>query len=191
MTQPSALDGVTVLDLSRKLPGPYCSMVLADHGARVITIEDRRFEAEGSFPTLVNRNKEHMTLNLKTDEGREIFFRLLEGADVVLEGFRPGVMEALGIGYGTLRARKPGIVVCSISGYGQDGPLRDRPGHDVNYLAESGVLDLMGSKQSPFIPGIQVADIAGGAVHRYLHDRLLFSHARHQHGTPWAHGGVP
>lgn len=159
-----SLDGVLVLDLSRKLPGPFCSMILADHGARVITIEDRRFEGEGSFPTLVNRNKEHMALNLKSDEGRELFFRLVTRADVVLEGFKPGVAEKLGIGYEALKEVNPGIICCSISGYGQDGPLRERPGHDINYLAESGVLDGMGPKERPYVGGVQVADIAGGSM---------------------------
>ncbi|MGA9261545.1 MAG: CoA transferase, partial [Desulfobacterales bacterium] len=87
-----ALCGLLVLDLSRLLPGPYCTMILADHGARVIAIEDRRFRDEEIFPATVNRNKEHMTLNLKTDEGREIFYRLAAAADVVVEGFRPGVV---------------------------------------------------------------------------------------------------
>ena len=160
-----ALAGVNVLDLSRLLPGPYCSMILADHGARVIAIEDKRFLADGLFFNIINRNKEHMTLNLKTAEGKEIFFRLLKNADVVLEGFRPGVVDRLGVGYERVREVNPKIIYCSISGYGQDGPFRDRVGHDANYLSWAGVLDLIGeADRPPSIPGVQIADIAGGGM---------------------------
>lgn len=160
-----ALTGIKVIDLSRLLPGPYCSMILADHGARVIAVEDRRFLADGLFLNTVNRNKEHITLNLKTEQGREVFFRLIEDADVVLEGFRPGVVEKLGVDYKTLAEKNPRIVYCSISGYGQTGEYRDRSGHDVNYLALCGVLDLIGGKDTPpAIPGVQFADIAGGGM---------------------------
>jgi crotonobetainyl-CoA:carnitine CoA-transferase CaiB-like acyl-CoA transferase len=160
-----ALSGTTVIDLSRLLPGPYCSMILADHGARVIAIEDRRFLADGLFMNIINRNKEHMSLNLKTEQGREIFFRLIEKADVVLEGFRPGVVERLGVDYKTVDAVNPRIVYCSISGYGQTGPYRDRVGHDANYLSYAGVLDLIGEPdRPPSIPGVQIADIAGGGM---------------------------
>ena len=165
MFKPGALSGITVIDLSRLLPGPYCSMILADHGARVIAIEDKRFLADGLFFNIINRNKEHMTLNLKTTEGREIFFRLLENADVVLEGFRPGVVDRLGVDYDSVRQVNPRIVYCSITGYGQNGPYRDRVGHDVNYLSLAGVLDLIGEPdRPPSIPGIQIADIAGGGM---------------------------
>ena len=160
-----ALTGTTVVDLSRLLPGPYCSMILADHGARVIAIEDRRFLADGLFMNIINRNKEHMSLNLKTEQGREIFFRLIEKADVVLEGFRPGVVDRLGVDYKSVCAVNPRIVYCSISGYGQTGPYRDRVGHDANYLSFAGVLDLIGEPdRPPSIPGVQIADIAGGGM---------------------------
>ena len=160
-----ALCGLLVLDLSRLLPGPYCTMILADHGARVIAIEDRRFRNEEIFPATVNRNKEHMTLNLKTVEGREIFYRLAAAADVVLEGFRPGVVQRLGVDYETIQKINPRIVYCAVTGYGQTGPLRDRAGHDVNYLAQSGVLDLIGeAERPPAIPGVQIADMAGGGL---------------------------
>ena len=160
-----ALDGITVVDLSRLLPGPYCSMILADHGARVIAVEDKRFLADGLFLNIINRNKEHMTLNLKTAEGKKIFFRLLKNADVVLEGFRPGVVDRLGVGYETVREVNPKIIYCSITGYGQDGPFRDRVGHDANYLSYAGVLDLIGeADRPPSIPGVQIADIAGGGM---------------------------
>jgi crotonobetainyl-CoA:carnitine CoA-transferase CaiB-like acyl-CoA transferase len=160
-----ALCGLLVLDLSRLLPGPYCTMILADHGARVIAIEDRRFRNEEIFPATVNRNKEHMTLNLKTGEGREIFYRLAAAADVVVEGFRPGVVQRLGVDYETIQKINPRIVYCAITGYGQTGPLRDRAGHDVNYLAHAGVLDLIGeTDRPPAIPGVQIADMAGGGL---------------------------
>ncbi len=163
MTHHGALDGITVIDLSRLLPGPYASMVLADHGARVINIEDPRYRAEGLMVTTISRNKEHVALDLKHPRGRRIFFELTEQADVVLEGFRPGVVNRLGVDYEAVRAVKEDIIYCSLTGYGQTGPLRERAGHDVNYLACAGILDLMGYKdQPPAIPGIQIADMAGG-----------------------------
>ena len=165
MPRPGALDGITVIDLSRLLPGPYCSMILADHGARVIAVESKRFLADGLFFNIINRNKEHMSLNLKTEQGREIFFRLIQMADVVLEGFRPGVVDKLGVGYESVCKVNPKIIYCSITGYGQNGPFRDRVGHDANYLSYAGVLDLMGEKdRPPAIPGVQIADIAGGGM---------------------------
>ncbi len=154
-----------VLDLSRMLPGPYCSMVLADHGAEVIAVEDRKFQGDGLFFNDLNRNKSHISLNLKTPEGLEIFLKLAEKADVILEGFRPGVVQRLGVDYAAVRKCNPGIIYCSISGYGQTGPLRDLVGHDVNYIANAGVLDLVGDGAGrPVIPGVQIADIVGGAM---------------------------
>ncbi len=163
--KPGALDGITVIDLSRLLPGPYCSMILADHGARVIAIESRRFIGDGLFFNTINRNKEHMTLNLKTSEGRRIFFQLIEKADVVMEGFRPGVVDRLGVDYERVRKANPKIIYCSISGYGQTGAFVDQVGHDVNYLSYAGVLNLIGeADRPPSIPGIQIADIAAGGM---------------------------
>ncbi len=165
MTQQGALTGIRVLDLSRMLPGPYCSMILADHGADVIAIEDRKFQGDGLFFNDLNRNKRHMSLNLKSPEGLEIFFKLAEKADVILEGFRPGVVQRLGVDYDAVRQCNPGIIYCSISGYGQTGPLRNRVGHDVNYISNAGILDLIGEKGvRPIIPGVQIADIAGGTL---------------------------
>ena len=162
MPNQGALQGIKVIDLSRLLPGPYCSMILADHGARVINVEDRRYEAEGLMVSTIMRNKEHMALDLKTPEGVKIFFQLVEDADVVIEGFRPGVVKRLGVDYDKVQAVNPGIVYCSLTGYGQTGPLRDRAGHDVNYLGRAGVLDIMGYRdRPPVIPGIQIADIVG------------------------------
>jgi crotonobetainyl-CoA:carnitine CoA-transferase CaiB-like acyl-CoA transferase len=160
-----ALCGLLVLDLSRLLPGPYCTMILADHGARVIAVEDRRYREDEIFLATVNRNKEHMTLNLKSAEGREIFYRLAAMADVIVEGFRPGVVTRLGVDYAAIQKINPRIVYCSITGYGQTGPLRDRAGHDVDYLAQAGVLDLIGeADRPPAIPGVQIADVAGGGL---------------------------
>ena len=165
MIKKGALSDITVIDLSRLLPGPYCSMILADHGARVIAVESRQFIADGLFINTVNRNKEHMSLNLKSEEGKQIFLRLIEKADVMLEGFRPGVVDRLGVDYESIRKVNPRIIYCSITGYGQNGPFRDRVGHDVNYLSYAGVLNLIGEPdRPPSIPGIQIADIAGGGM---------------------------
>jgi crotonobetainyl-CoA:carnitine CoA-transferase CaiB-like acyl-CoA transferase len=182
MFKPGALDGITVIDLSRLLPGPYCSMILADHGARVIAIENKRFMADGLFFNTINRNKEHMSLNLKTDAGKQIFFKLIEKADVVLEGFRPGVVDRLGADYESVRKVNPKIIYCSITGYGQDGPFRDRVGHDVNYLSFSGVLNLIGEPdRPPSIPGIQIADVAAGGMNAAI-GILLALFAREKSG---------
>ena len=181
-SKPGSLSGITVIDLSRLLPGPYCSMILADHGARVIAIEDKRFLADGLFFNLINRNKEHMSLNLKTEQGLEIFYRLIEKADVLMEGFRPGVVDRLGVDFESVRKINPKIVYCSITGYGQTGPFRDRVGHDVNYLSYAGVLDLIGEKdRPPAIPGVQIADIAGGGMNAAI-GILLALYARETTG---------
>ncbi len=182
MQQHGALHGIRVLDLSRMLPGPYCSMILADHGAQVIAIEDKKFQADGLFFSDLNRNKRHMSLNLKSPQGLEIFFRLAEKADVILEGFRPGVVARLGVDYPAVQKINPGIIYCSISGYGQTGPLRDKAGHDVNYLSVAGILGLIGEKdRPPVIPGVQVADIAGGGMNAAV-GILLALYAREKSG---------
>jgi crotonobetainyl-CoA:carnitine CoA-transferase CaiB-like acyl-CoA transferase len=145
------------------LPGPYCSMILADHGARVIAIEDRRFAQDPFFVSALYRNKEHMTINLKSQAGQDAFYRLVHKADVLIEGFRPGVTARLGIDYPAMREINPGLVYCSITGYGQDGPYAHRAGHDINYIAAAGVLDLIGPRDGPpVVPGVQLADLAGG-----------------------------
>jgi len=178
-----ALNGITVIDISRLLPGPYCSMILADHGARVIAIEDKRYEADGLFVPTVNRNKSHITLNLKSDQGKKIFFQLVEKADVVLEGFRPGVAERLGIQYEAVKKINPKVIYCSITGFGQTGQFRDQAGHDVNYLSLSGVLDVIGEPdRAPVIPGIQIADIAGGGMNAAI-GILLALFARERTGV--------
>ena len=161
-----ALEGIKILDLSRLFPGPYCSMILADLGADVLRIEDRRFEGEGPGMPTVMRNKRHMTLNLKHPKGREIFYRLVREADVVLEGFRPAVVERLEIDYARLKTMNEKLIYCSVTGYGQDGPYKDMVGHDINYLSFGGVLGLTGEPgRKPVIPPIQVADMAAGGMY--------------------------
>ncbi|MEW6268771.1 MAG: CaiB/BaiF CoA-transferase family protein [Thermodesulfobacteriota bacterium] len=153
-----------MLDLSRQLPGPFCSTMLADLGMDVLAVAAPGDPFGVGIPFLA-RNKRSLTLNLKSDEGRELLYRLVDGADVLLEGFRPGVTKRLGIDYATLAARNPRLVYCSISGYGQDGPYRDKVGHDVNYLGYGGVLEFIGEQgQPPVIPGVQIADIGGGSL---------------------------
>ena len=164
---PAPLAGICVLDLSRLLPGPLCGQHLADLGARVIKIEDPKIGdyVRPSIRKLANRGKEGLTLDLKSDEGHAIFLKLVDTADVVLESFRPGVMARLGLGYQELSCRRPSIVYCSITGYGQTGKRRDAAGHDINYLALSGVLDQTGRRgQPPVIPGFLISDILGGTM---------------------------
>ncbi len=168
------LSGVRIFDLTRLLPGPFCSMLLADMGADVLKVEEpgrgdyfRWMEPleDGAsvYFRSVNRNKRSMTLNLKSDEGREILLALARRHDVVLESFRPGVADRLGIGYEAVKAVNPGIVYCSISAYGQDGPCRDRAGHDGNVLALSGLLDMAGEPEgNPVFPPVPLADIPVG-----------------------------
>jgi len=153
-----------MLDLSRQLPGPFCSMLLADLGMDVLAVYAPTDPMGMGIP-LLGRNKRSLSLNLKAPEGRAIFHRLSREADVVLEGSRPGAAARLGVDYETLRAINSRLVYCSISGYGQDGPYRDRVGHDVNYLGFAGVIGLTGTAGGPpVIPGVQIADIGGGAL---------------------------
>ena len=174
--RPEPLTGVRVLDLTRLLPGPMCTLYLADLGADVIKIEDtgagdyaRGFgvgEGETSpFFRLLNRNKRAMRLDLKQAAGRDVFLRLAQDADVVVESFRPGVMDRLGVGYATLCAANPKVVYCAITGFGQDGPYRDRAGHDINYLGYAGALDQIGNAGGPpAIANVQIADLLGGSL---------------------------
>jgi crotonobetainyl-CoA:carnitine CoA-transferase CaiB-like acyl-CoA transferase len=171
-----ALSGYRILDLSRLLPGPYCTMLLADLGADVIKVEDVKTgdPSRHNAPKIrdqsirfrqLNRNKKSIALDLKNREGREIFLKLAATADAVLEQFRPGVVDRLGVGYEQVRTVNPGLVYCSLSGYGQTGPYRDRAGHDLNYVGLAGALGLTADEGGrPVIPGIQIADIAGGMV---------------------------
>ncbi len=160
----TALGHLRLLDLSRQLPGPFCSTLLADLGMDVLVVAAPQDPFGVGIPFLA-RNKRSMTLNLKHAAGRDVFLRLAAEVDVVLEGFRPGVTARLGVDYPTLAAANPRLVYCAITGYGQDGPYRDRVGHDVNYLGYAGVLNYMGEAgRAPVIPGVPIADIGGGAL---------------------------
>jgi alpha-methylacyl-CoA racemase len=170
------LTGIRVLDLTRLLPGPFCTMLLADMGADVIKVEEPGsgdymrwtpplVEGQSALFNAVNRNKRSLTLNLKSETGRELLMRLIEGADVLVEGNRPGVMERLGLGWEVIHARNPKLVMCSITGYGQDGPFAARAGHDLNYMATAGALGLNGDRGgSPRPLAVQVADVGGGGL---------------------------
>ncbi|NMF96499.1 CoA transferase [Aromatoleum toluolicum] len=170
------LANLRVLDLTRLLPGPLATQHLADYGAEVIKIEDtgagdyaRTMGAMNGdtsfFYQVCNRGKKSVRLDLKQAEGRELFLRLVDTADVVVEGFRPGVMDKLGLGYDALSERKPRIVVCSISGYGQTGPYALRAGHDINYIGYAGVLDQIGTAGgAPALSNLQVGDLLGGTM---------------------------
>src|SRR3984893_636535 len=170
------LTGIRVLDLTRLLPGPFCTMLLADMGADVIKVEEPGtgdymrwtpplIEWQTPLFTAVNRNKRSVTLNLKSDSGRELLLRLIERADVLVEGNRPGVMERLGLGWEAIHSRNPKLVMCSITGYGQDGPFASRAGHDLNYMATAGALGLNGGRGGPPVPlAVQVADVGGGGL---------------------------
>jgi crotonobetainyl-CoA:carnitine CoA-transferase CaiB-like acyl-CoA transferase len=177
----SALDGLRVLDLSRLLPGGFCSLLLADFGADVIKVEDTDAgdyvrwwqpsyagadpSAGGALFLALNRGKRSVRIDLKTEAGREVLLALVRDADVLLESFRPGVMDRLGVGWERLRAENPRLVYCAITGYGQDGPNRDRAGHDTNYLALAGVLGLTGADGGPPVQAAaQIADVGGGAL---------------------------
>ncbi len=169
------LSGIRVLDLSLQLPGPFCTMMMADYGADVVKIDEPEPRVRNPFAAAepgtgpldryLNRGKRSVTIDLKSEDGREIFRKLAATADVVVEGFRPGVVARLGVDYGTVSSANPGIVYCSISGYGQDGPMSAVPGHDVNYLSYAGVLGLSGSRDGPPSPlPVQLGDVYGGSM---------------------------
>jgi alpha-methylacyl-CoA racemase len=177
-----ALAGVRVLDLTRLLPGGFCSLLLADFGAEVLKVEDTGMgdyvrwappyyegaedSSKSALFLALNRGKRSIRLNLKEERGREVLLRLAREHDVLLESFRPGVLDRLGVGYERLREENPGLVYCAITGYGQDGPYTARSGHDMNYLGLNGVLGLTG--EAPGGPPVQsagqIADIGGGAL---------------------------
>jgi len=170
------LDGIKILELARVPPAELPGMMLADMGADVLKIETPELGRPAdedwvrrTIHTFTNRNKRSMTLNMKSAEGQEIFARLAAGADVIVEGFRPGVMKRLGADYETLGRRNARLVYCSLSGFGQDGPYRDYPAHDMNYLSLAGVLGLIGEPgRKPVIPLNLVADYAGAGMHGAL-----------------------
>jgi alpha-methylacyl-CoA racemase len=175
------LEGVRVLDLSRLLPGGFCSLMLADFGAEVLKVEDTGMgdyirwsppyyegahdSAKSALFLSLNRNKRSIRLDLKSEGGREALLRLVREHDVVLESFRPGVLDRLGVGYERMREQNPGIVYCAISGYGQTGPKREAAGHDMNYLGLIGLLGLTGEHGGePVQAAGQIADLGGGAL---------------------------
>lgn len=170
------LAGVRVLDLTRLLPGGYATLLMADLGADVVKVEE---PGKGDYirwtPPMVgevssghialNRNKRSMTLNLKSADGRALLRRLVPHFDVVIESFRPGVMDRLGVGWSVLREDNPGLIYCAITGYGQDGPRAGAAGHDVNYTGYAGALSVIGAEeQGPVIPGLQIGDLGGGGM---------------------------
>jgi alpha-methylacyl-CoA racemase len=178
----STLEGIRVLDLSRLLPGGFCSLLLADFGADVVKVEDTGMgdyvrwaaprvagadpSAAGAIFLGLNRGKRSVRIDLKTAAGRDVLVRLASESDVLLESFRPGVMERLGVGYERLRAENQRLVYCAITGYGQEGPYAGRAGHDLDYLARMGLLDMTGSSPDapPVQPAGQIADLGGGAL---------------------------
>ncbi len=174
------LQSLRVLDFSTLLPGPFASMMLADMGADVLRIESpQRADLVRWMPPFVdgvsvvhahlNRNKKSLAVDLKSESGRQIIFRLLQQYDVVIEQFRPGVMQRLGLDESSLRQHCPQLIYCSITGYGQTGPYRDRAGHDLNYLALAGALSYNGRKASgPQALSVQFADLAGGSAHAVI-----------------------
>jgi alpha-methylacyl-CoA racemase len=176
-----ALGGLRVLDLTRLLPGGFCSQLLADFGADVIKVEDTGMgdyvrwappyyegvepSARGALFLSLNRGKRSIRLDLKSEPGKAVLLRLARDADVLLEGFRPGVLDRLGVGYERLRRENPRLVYCAITGYGQAGPDRQRSGHDLNYLGLNGILGLSGEPGGPPVPSAaQIADVGGGAL---------------------------
>jgi alpha-methylacyl-CoA racemase len=177
----SALSDIRVLDLSRLLPGGFCSLLLADFGAEVLKVEDTGMgdyirwsppyhegadeSAKSALFLALNRGKRSIRLDLKQDPGKQVLLRLVRDYDVLIESFRPGVMQRLGVGYETLREQNPRLVYCAITGYGQDGPYTERSGHDMNYLGLNGLLGLTGDADGPPVqPGGQIADLGGGAL---------------------------
>jgi crotonobetainyl-CoA:carnitine CoA-transferase CaiB-like acyl-CoA transferase len=184
------LDGVRVLDLSRLLPGGYCTQLLQAQGARVTKIEPpagdpiRALPGGSAYFDALHRGKPLLTLDLRTQAGRDELRRRVVDADVLVEGFRPGVMERMELGYASLAALNPALVYCAITGYGSPGPMAGRAGHDLNYLARSGALSLMPRRDAvPTIPGLQVADMAGGLEAAFLIAAALVARAQSGRGS--------
>ena len=174
------LKGLKILDFSTLLPGPYATQLLADMGADVLRIEaPKRPDLLKMMPPMVgkvsaahasiNRNKKSLALDLKHPEAKQIIDKLLSSYDIIIEQFRPGVMEKFGLDFNTLKKKYPKLIYCSITGYGQTGPLKDRAGHDINYLALSGLASYSGRMETgPVLSGTQTADIAGGSHHAVM-----------------------
>lgn len=181
------LDGIKVLDLTRYLPGPFATQILADFGAEVIKIEETAGELGRYLPPFkgglgtrfcsVNRNKKSITLDLKSDRGKEIFRKLASGADIIIEQFRPGVMDKMGLGYNSLKTGNEGLIYCSLTGYGLSGPWFDRAGHDINYLNTAGVSALTAGRDGvPVMSSVQIADVAGGSLFAVIGMLLALFH---------------
>jgi crotonobetainyl-CoA:carnitine CoA-transferase CaiB-like acyl-CoA transferase len=176
---PEALRGLKVLDASRLLPAALCTQMLGDLGADVLKVEEPgRGDYQRSFPPmgkqdsgtflLCNRNKRSLSLNLKSEEGKALFRQLAEGSDVLVEGFRPGVMDRLGLGYEAMKAINPRLIYCAVSGYGQNGPYKLVAGHDLNYMGIIGALPLFGKAgEGPMVPGLLTADIGASLSATY------------------------
>lgn len=187
------LESLVVVDFTTLLPGPLATLLLAEAGAEVIKIEQAgrgddmrgfgtKWGRDSIYFALLNRGKKSLALDLKNDRHRAALAPLLARADIVVEQFRPGVMDRLGLGYRQVAALNPGAVYCSISGYGQDGPRRDVAGHDLNYIAETGLLALsMGPPERPVVPPALIADVAAGAYPAFM-NILLALHERHSGG---------
>ena len=196
MAEPTApLEGLLVVDLTRVLSGPYCTMLLADMGARVIKIEHPRrgddtrgwgppfLGSESAYFLSINRNKESLTLDLRQQETKPILEALLSRADVLVENFRPGTMERLGFGYESVSARWQGLIYCSISGFGQTGPRRDQPGYDAVVQAESGLMSITGHEGGPPVRlGVAIADIVTGMFAAHGITLALVARARNGRG---------
>ncbi len=168
------LKGLKILDFTRLLPGPMATMLLADMGADVVKIEDpdspdyiRNFppfiENQSAYYLSLNRSKKSLAINFTSEKGKEIIFRLVKDTDVLLEQYRPGIMQKMGLDYEALKAINPKLIYVSITGYGQESPYSQKAGHDLNYLAISGLLGITGTPKEPIIPGMQIADVAGGS----------------------------
>jgi alpha-methylacyl-CoA racemase len=198
------LEGIRVLDLSRLLPGGFCSLLLADFGAEVLKVEDTGMgdyirwsppyvegaedSAKSALFLALNRNKRSIRIDLKHERGREVLLGLVREHDVVLESFRPGVLDRLGVGYERMREVNPGIVYCAISGYGQTGPKRDASGHDMNYLGLVGLLGLTGEHGGPPVQAAgQIADLGGGALMAAFG---ILAALRERDGAPGGGGGA-
>ena len=201
------LEGIRVLDLSRLLPGGFCSLLLADLGAEVLKVEDTGMgdyirwsppyvegaedSSKSALFLALNRNKRSIRIDLKHERGREVLLRLVREHDVVLESFRPGVLDRLGVGYERMREVNPGIVYCAISGYGQTGPKRDAAGHDMNYLGLVGLLGLTGEHEGvrPVQAAGQIADLGGGALMAAFGILAALRERDGTSGPPWIRRG--
>jgi crotonobetainyl-CoA:carnitine CoA-transferase CaiB-like acyl-CoA transferase len=181
------LDGIKVLDITRYLPGPFATQLLADFGAEVIKVEEPNGELGRFLPPFigglgtrfcaVNRNKKSITIDLKSQQGKEIFKKLALSADIVIEQFRPGVMDKMGLGYNALKELNEGLIYCSITGYGLSGPWVNRAGHDINYLNTSGISALTAGRDGvPVMSSVQIADVAGGSLYAVIGVLLALFH---------------